>query len=269
MRVATKLGLLAVAGLAVMAIAGPSSASAVGVVCASNLDGDPSIPNRQCPDGFEYGNDNPNYSFSLGNVKIKLASGTETVFTSDVVNIDCNWSQGSGRIADSGEVDGVPNGFLFTIDWEEKTGGVRSEQCPTNLAGVTANGEPIETNVGPGIWDIQGAWLSDGVPPTVNGTQTILDVKASVNLPQAGLTCFVEGDLDGDGTLNEGDRALALDVFNPSNIDVEQELVESAPQSASCPDHAHFSADYVMKGNTDNDGDPKFNDNLFIRQDDT
>ena len=268
MRVATKLGLLAVAGLAVMAIAGPSSASAVGVVCASNLDGDPNIPGRQCPNGFEYGNDNPNYSFSFGNVKIKLAAGTESVFTSDVVNIDCNRSVGNGRIADSGAGDGVPNGFLFTIDWEERTGGVNSEQCPTNLAGVTANGEPIETNTGPGIWDIQGAWLSDGVPPVVNGTQTILDVKASVNLPQAGITCFVEGDTDGDGQLNEGDRALVLDVFNPGNIDVEQELVESAPQSASCPDQAHFSSDYVMKGNTDNDGDPKFNDNLFIREDD-
>jgi CHRD domain len=267
-RIGIKLGLLAVAGLAVMAIAGPSSASAAGVVCASNLDGDPNIAGRQCPNGFEYGANNPIYSFSAGNVKVKLASGTSAAFTSDVVNITCNRSIGNGRIADSGAGDGVPNGFLFSIDWEQRTGGVNSEQCPTNLAGVTANGEPIETNTGPGIWDIQGAWLSDGVPPTVNGTMTLLDVKASVNLPQAALTCFIEGDTDGDGTLNEGDRALVLDVFNPGNLDVEEELVESAPQSGSCPDTAHFSADYVLKGNTDDDGNAKFNDNLFIRQDD-
>jgi hypothetical protein len=268
MRVATKLGLLAVAGLAVMAIAGPSSASAVGVVCASNLDGDPNIPGRQCPNGFEYGNDNPAYAFSAGNIKVKLKSGTSLAFTSDVVNITCNKSNATGRIADSGAGDGVPNGFLFDIEFQQKTGGVTSEQCPTNITGVTANGEPIETNAGPGIWDLQAAWLSDGVPPTVNGTITLLDVKASVNLPQAGLTCFVEGDLDGDGTLNEGDRALALDVLNPGNIDVEQDLVESAPQSGSCPDHAHYSADYVLKGDTDDDADTKFDDNLFIREDD-
>jgi hypothetical protein len=243
----------------------PASAA---VICASNLDGDPNIPGRQCPDGFEYGANNPNYSFSAGNVKVKLRAGTEAVFTSDVVNIDCNRSVGNGRVADSGAADGVPNGFLFSIDWEERQGGVNSEQCPTNLTGVTANGEPIETNTGPGIWDFQAVWLADGTPPTVTGTLTLADVKASVNLPQAGLTCLIEGDVDGDGILNEGDRALALDLFNPGNIDIEEELVESAPQGESCPDHAHFSADYVIKGNTDNDGDPSFNDNLFIREDD-
>jgi hypothetical protein len=267
-RVVTKLGLLAVAGLAVMAIAGPSSASAVGVVCASNLDGDPNIPGRQCPNGFEYGNDNPAYSFSLGNVKVKLASGTNSVFTSPVLDITCNRSIGNGRIADSGAGDGVPNGFLFTIDWEQKTGGVVSEQCPTTLSGVTANGEPIDTTAGAGVWGIEAAWLSDGVPPVVNGTMTLVDVQASVNLPQAATTCFVEGDTDGDGTLNEEDRALVLDVFNPGNLDTEEDLVENAPQQDLCPDTAHFSADYVLKGDTDNDGDGKFNDNLFIREND-
>jgi hypothetical protein len=240
----------------------------VGVICASNLDGDPNIPHRQCPNGFEYGNDNPNYAFSNGNFKLKLKAGTEAVLSSDAVSIDCNRSIGNGRFADSGAVDGVPNGFLFSIDWEERTGGVNGEQCPTDLGGETANLEPLETNAGPGIWDLQAAWLADGVPPVINGTLRLTDLKASLNLPQAGLTCFIEGDLDGDGALGEGDRALALDLSNPGNIDVEEELVESAPQSASCPDAGHLSADYVLKGNTDDDGNSKFNDNLFIRQDD-
>jgi hypothetical protein len=258
-----------VAGLAATAIAGPSSASAVGVICASNLDGDPNIPNRQCPNGFEYGNDNPNYSFSAGNVKLKLRAGTESLLFGGEprMSITCNRSVGTGRIADSGAGDGVPNGFLFTIDWEQRTGGVTSEQCPST-AGVTADGEPIETNTGPGIWDIRAVWLADGAPPIVNGTLSLLDVKASVNFPQSGLTCFIEGDTDGDAMFNEGDRAWDLDIENPSNVSVIESLVESAPQSDSCFDSGGFAAQYVLKGNTDNDGDPDFNDNLFIRQDD-
>jgi Nidogen-like/Carboxypeptidase regulatory-like domain len=238
------------------------------VICASNLDGDPNIPGRQCPDGFEYGRDNPNYAFSNGNVKLKLKAGTEAFFTSsaEAVNVDCNRSVANGRIADSGAGDGVPNGFLFDIDWQERTDGVNSELCPT--FGGTANLEPIETNAGPGIWDLRATWLADGVPPTVNGTLTMPDVKFSLDLAEAGLTCIVQGDLDGDGALDEGDRGLVLDLFNPGNIDVEEALVESAPQSDNCPDTVYFSADYVIKGNTDNDGNPRFNDNLFIRQDD-
>jgi hypothetical protein len=275
MRVAAMLGLL-VAALAAMAIAGTSSASAA-VVCASNLDGDPGTAGIQCPNGFEYGNDNPNYAFSNGGVKVKLRAGTEAVFRdvgpSDVIFVECNKSNGSGRIADSGAADGVPNGFLFAIDWQERTSGVTSEQCPADFDPLTANVEAIETNgATAGIWDFQAAWTQDGTPP--NGTMTLLDVKLSVDftepLPAA---CFYEGDADGDGQLDEGDRAWALDIDNPSNIlgsaFFNTWLVESAPQGDDCDDSAGgLDAWYVLKGNTDNDGDPKFNDNLFIREND-
>jgi Thrombospondin type 3 repeat len=270
MGIAIKLGLLAAAALAVMAIAGPSSASAVGVICASNLDGDPNIPNRQCPDGFEYGNDNPAYSFSNGNVKVKLGPNfegrTEAVFTmlGQGFFINCNRSNGTGRIADSGAGDGVPNGFLFDIDWREKTGGVTSEQCPISTGG-TANFEPIETNAGPGIWDFQAAWLQDGTAQ--NGTITLLDLKASIDFG-APFDCFIEGDTDGDQQIGEGDRGWLLNLFNPGNVFVHDALVQSAPEDPNCPPAGGLDARYILKGNTDNDGDPKFNDNLFIREDD-
>jgi hypothetical protein len=266
-KIATRLGLLAVAGLAVMAIAGPSSASAA-VICATNLDGDPNIPGRQCPDGFEYGNDNPNYAYILGNFRIKMRAGTEAVFTtSQSLVIECNRSVGNGRIADSGAADGVPDGFLFTLHWQQKEGPNVHEACPTNEPGLTANVNADGAGTGPGIWDLEWAWLADGVPPVVNGTMTILDLRATLFIQQN--QCFLEGDTDGDHVINEGDRAAVLDLFNPLNVDfVDEDLVESLPQRLVCPDFADVTADYVLKGDTQDDADAVYKDNLFIRQDD-
>jgi hypothetical protein len=260
LRIATKLGPLAVAGLAVMAIAGPNSASAVGVACASTLDGDPAIPGIQCPNGFEYGKDNPNYS---GSVKLQQRACCDFNWDDNVIT--CNRAVALGRIADSGAADGLPNGFLFDIDWQWRTGGVTSEQCQFVFGDATANLEPIETNTGPGIWDVQWAWITDVDP--LNGTMTLLDFKASVNVQPQNVTCFVEGDTDGDGQLNEGDRAVVFDVDNFSGlVYADDGLVESAPQSGSCPDTSNIFGEYRLKGNTDGGG--RLNDNLFIREDD-
>jgi hypothetical protein len=267
-RLATKLGLLAVAGLAVMAIAGPSSASA-SVVCASNLDGDPNIAGRQCPDGLEYGADNPDYAFSDGIFRLKLKAGTMFTFTAaDAAPITCNKVNSTGRIADSGAVDGVPNGFIFDIDWRQTNpvDGTVSEFCPVPVTGI--NWEPIGTNGGdPGIWDLSATWSADG-DPGPNGTLIFPDVKAQYLTPQVQTACLYEGDADGDQVIGEGDTAHTLDFNNPSNLALNDDVVEQAPGSPTCPDYGTFTASYVIKGNTDDDGNPKVNDNLFIREDD-
>jgi hypothetical protein len=68
--------------------------------------------------------------------------------------------------------------------------------------------------------------------------------------------------------MGEGDTSHTLDFNNPSNLDLNDGVVEQLPGSLTCPDSGMFTASYVIKGNTDNDGDPSLNDNLFLRQDD-
>ena len=68
--------------------------------------------------------------------------------------------------------------------------------------------------------------------------------------------------------IGEGDTAHTLDFNNPSNLALNDDVVEQAPGSPTCPDYGTFTASYVIKGNTDDDGNPKVNDNLFIREDD-
>jgi hypothetical protein len=185
-----------------------------------------------------------------------------------VVNITCNKSNGPGRIADSGAADGVPNGFLIGINWTQRTGGGGSQQCPTDL-GATANVEPFETNgATPGTWSLTAEWTADG--EGINGTATLLDVRGHFDVPDVGglATCYFEGDTDGDGVFAEGDRALPLDLDNPSNVLANEPLVGWDMDSEGCPSTLTFTAHYVLRGNTDNDADPKYNDNLFIRRDD-
>ena len=266
MKVIAKFGLLVVTALALSAVAGAGSASAAGVICATKVDGDPNIPNRQCPDGFEYGANNPNYSFSSANFRLKLKA--TTLWTSTAPPITCNKSNATGRFADSGAVDGVPNGFIFDIDWQtvNPLDGTLSEFCPVPVTGV--NWEPIGTNGGaPGIWNLTAEWTADGNPGP-NGTLTFPDMKAQYVTDQVQTGCLYEGDADGDQVLGEGDTAHTLDFDNPSNLALNDGVVESLPGSPTCLDSGMFTASYVIKGNTDNDGDPSLNDNLFLREDD-
>jgi hypothetical protein len=158
---------------------------------------------------------------------------------------------------------------VFDIDWTQNG----AEGCTTNFSWGPSDVEPLDTNgAAAGVWNISADWITNAIGGTPNGLLIIDDFKASVNLPDSGLTCFIEGDHDADGVLNEGDRALDLDAYNPGNnggiVDVNEALVESAPHISDCSDTVEFDADYVVKGDTDNDGDTRLNDILWIREND-
>jgi len=237
------LVLLGLAAFAVVAVTALTAAKPAAADVACKVDQSP------CPSNQLY----------TGPLHAELSS-TLSVFRSPIllseVTVECTISEAHGVVTDHGGPvdgdpgDGVANGYLYEIDWNDDPGvGNNPEHCPGDNI-LWGDGEPVDTNgSSPGFWDVVAP---DDDP---NGhTLGFVDLEATVDIENAfgflDQFCTATGTGDADG---DGNDDLIADAFNadppnsiPSTLVVDDSLALSG--SSCTPSSATFEATYSVKG---------------------